>query len=272
MRRLISVWLPRWPINRLRRARRPAALPSRAPPVEPAPFALTAPGRHGAVLAAVNRQAEAQGLAPGMRLADARALLPRLAAAEARPAEDRRGLERLALWCNRFTPCCAVDGADGLLLDITGADHLFGGETAMAAEVEARIAGLGFEARTGLADTPGGAWALARFGREGSRIAAPGATLAALAPLPVEALRIAPEDARLLRRLGLARPSVQWRPCRARRSRAGSPASARGQAGAGRGARPCRNASTARSAAAPIRSRPCRRRPPASRASLSRNR
>ena len=167
------------------------------------PFALTAPGRHGAVLAAVNRQAEAEGLAPGMRLADARALLPRLAAAEARPAEDRRGLERLALWCNRFTPCCAVDGEDGLLLDITGADHLFGSETAMAAEVEARIAGLGFEARTGLADTPGAAWALARFGREGNRIAAPGATLAALAPLPVEALRIAPEDVRLLRRLGL---------------------------------------------------------------------
>ena len=168
------------------------------------PFALTAPGRHGAVLAAVNRQAEAEGLAPGMRLADARALLPRLAAAEARPAEDRRGLERLALWCNRFTPCCAVDSADGLLLDIAGADHLFGGEAAMAAEVEARIAGLGFEARTGLADTPGAAWALARFGREGNRIAAPGDTAAALGPLPVEALRIAPEDARLLRRLGLA--------------------------------------------------------------------
>ncbi len=167
------------------------------------PFALTAPGRHGAVLAAVNRQAEAEGLAPGMRLADARALLPRLAAAEARPAEDRRGLERLALWCNRFTPCCTVDGADGLLLDIAGADHLFGGEAAMAAEVEARLAGLGFGARTGLADTPGAAWALARFGGEGSRIAAPGATLATLAPLPVEALRIAPEDARLLRRLGL---------------------------------------------------------------------
>ena len=204
MRRVISVWLPRWPIDRLRRARRPAALPSRRPPAEPLPFALTAPGRHGTVLAAVNRQAEAEGLAPGMRLADARALLPRLAAAEARPAEDRRGLERLALWCNRFTPCCAVDGADGLLLDITGADHLFGGEAAMAAEVEARLAGLGFEARAGLADTPGAAWALARFGGEDRRIAAPGGTLAALVPLPVEALRIAPEDARLLRRLGLA--------------------------------------------------------------------
>ena len=179
------------------------------------------------MLAAVNRQAEAEGLAPGMRLADARALLPRLAAAEARPAEDRRGLERLALWCHRFTPCCAVDGADGLLLDIAGADHLFGGEAAMAAEVEARIAGLGFEVRTGLADTPGAAWALARFGGEGRRIAAPRATLAAMAPLPVEALRIAPEDARLLRRLGLVtvgavdalpRPSLARRFSRGERS------------------------------------------------------
>ena len=167
------------------------------------PFALTAPGRHGTVLTAVNRQAEAEGLAPGMRLADARALLPRLATAEARPAEDQRGLERLALWCNRFTPCCAVDGEDGLLLDIAGAAHLFGGEAAMAAEVEAHLAGLGFEVRTGLADMPGAAWALARFGGEGRCIAASGGTLAALKALPVEALRIALEDARLLRRLGL---------------------------------------------------------------------
>ncbi|MCY3827539.1 MAG: DNA polymerase Y family protein [Rhodospirillaceae bacterium] len=218
MRRAISVWLPYWPIDRLRRAQRSAAPPSRAPPAEPIPFALTAPGRHGTVLTAVNRQARAEGLAPGMRLADARALLPRLAAAEARPEEDRRALARLALWCNRFTPCCAVDSGDGprgaeggakggaengLLLDIAGCAHLFGGEAAMAAAVEARLADLSIEAQTGLADTPAAAWALARFGRDGRRRAAPGATLAALAPLPVEALRIAPGDARLLRRLGL---------------------------------------------------------------------
>lgn len=156
------------------------------------------------VLAAVNRQAEAGGLVSGMRLADARALLPRLATAGFRPEEDERGLERLALWCHRFTPSSAVDGADGLLLDIAGCAHLFGGEAALAVEVEARLAGLGFEARAGLADTPAAAWALARFGGEGRRIAEPCRTLAVLAPLPVEALRLAPEDSRLLRRLGLA--------------------------------------------------------------------
>ena len=155
------------------------------------------------MLSAVNRQAEANGLSPGMRLANGRALLSGLVTSKADPAGDRRGLERLALWCNRFTPRCAVDGVDGLLLDIAGCAHLFGGEAALATEMAERLTGLGFETRLGLSDTPGAAWALARFGAEDRCIAAPGSARAALVALPVEALRIAPEDAYLLRRLGL---------------------------------------------------------------------
>ena len=177
---------------------------------EPVPFALVAPGRRGPVLWAVNREAGARGLSPGMRLADARALLAGLATARADAAADRRGLERLALWCNRFTPWCAVDngeggdsGDGGLLLDISGCARLFGGERALMDEIAARLAGLGIETRLGLADTPGAAWALARFGRPETRIAAPGGTHGAISGLPVEALRLAAEDAHLLRRLGL---------------------------------------------------------------------
>ena len=167
-----------------------------------------APGRRGPVLWAVNREAGAEGLGPGMRLADARALTAGLVTAQAEPAADRRGLERLALWCNRFTPWCALDGEDGLLLDISGCAHLFGGEAALMDELAARLAGLGVESRLGLADTPGAAWALARFDAahsdaEDRRIAAPGEARMALAALPVEGLRIAAEDAHLLRRLGL---------------------------------------------------------------------
>ena len=182
----------------------------------PVPFALVAPRRRGPVLWAVNREAGAKGLRPGMRLADARALLAGLATARTDPAADRQGLERLALWCNRFTPWCAVggsesggDGSDhGLLLDITGCAHLFGGEAALMDEIAARLAGLGLENRLGLADTPGAAWALARFGpaakgRPDACTAAPGETRPAIMGLPVEGLRIASEDARLLRRLGL---------------------------------------------------------------------
>ena len=138
-----------------------------------------------------------------MRLADARALHAGLVTARADPAADRQGLERLALWCNRFTPWCAVDGEDGLLLDITGCAHLFGGEAALMDEIAARVTGLGVEARLGLADTSGAAWALARFGPAETRIAAPGGAHTAIAGLPVEALRLTAEDAHLLRRLGL---------------------------------------------------------------------
>ena len=174
------------------------------------------------MLWAVNREAGAEGLSPGMRLADARALLAGIVTMRADAAADRQGLERLALWCNRFTPWCAVDGDGGgdsgdsgdsggdggLLLDISGCAHLFGGEAALMDEIAARLTGLGVEARLGLADTPGAAWALARFGpaddgRPGARIAAPGGTHGAIAGLPVEALRLAAEEARLLRRLGL---------------------------------------------------------------------
>ena len=40
-------------------------------------------------------------------------------------------LERIAEWCDRFSPFVAADPPDGLILDITGAAHLFGGEAAM---------------------------------------------------------------------------------------------------------------------------------------------
>ena len=155
------------------------------------------------MLTAVNRRAVAEGLRPGMRLADARALYSRLVTAGADPVADRRGIERLALWCSRFTPRCAIDGDDGLLLGIAGCGHLFGGEAALVNEIASRLDGLGIESRLGLADTPAAAWALARFGAEDRRIATPGDARAALGSLPVEALRIAPGDARLLRRLGL---------------------------------------------------------------------
>ena len=231
---------------------------------EPVPFALVAPGRRGPVLWAVNREAGAKGLRPGMRLADARALLAGLVTARADAAADRRGLERLALWCNRFTPWCAVDssnddggdssGDGGLLLDISGCAHLFGGEVALMDEIAARLAGLGIETRLGLADTPGAAWALARFGTQDHRIAAPGGTHGAISGLPVEALRLAAEDAHLLRRLGLVTiGAVDGLP------RASLPAASP----AGSGAARCSRASTGRWAGRPSRSCPWPRRPPA---------
>lgn len=136
-----------------------------------------------------------------MGMADARAMHPEIEIIEADPAADRRLLESLADWCDRYTPLVALDGSDGLLLDITGCAHLFGGEKTMLGDVLARLLQQGFHARAGLASTPGTAWAAARFLRDG--IIEPGTEEEALAPLPLSALRIDPDIRSSLESVGL---------------------------------------------------------------------
>lgn len=128
-----------------------------------------------------------------------------------RPAEtdrDKRALLRLAHWLGRYGPRHNIDGSDGAWIDVTGVPHLFGGETSLAADLIQRLQRIGITARLGLADTLGGAHALARFSTAPAfpyAIASTGMTSAALAGLPAAALRLPPATAHLLRRLGLKR-------------------------------------------------------------------
>ncbi len=190
------MWLPNWPTDRLNR-RRP--LPAETPVVTVEEVA----GR--ALIVTPNGVAAAGGILPGLSLADARALLPGLAVFPADPAGDRAALARLADWCNRYTPLVAVDGADGLWLDIAGSAHLFGGEADLLADLRHRLGRLGYRSRAAIADTPGAAWAAARFLVPGDHIVATGETRAMLAELPVAALRLPPAIAGDLERLGLRR-------------------------------------------------------------------
>ncbi len=197
MTRIVSVWLPLWPIERLRRAM-PAAVP------EEAAFALVESGSHGIRITAVNRKAASEGVRVGQALADARAAVPALLSRPAEPRRDRFALLKLARWCGRYGPARNIDGADGLWIDVTGVAHLYGGEARLLDDLKARLARFGLTAQVGLADTLGAAHALARFGSK-SRLMPPGQTEAQLAALPVEALRLAPQTALLLKRLGLRR-------------------------------------------------------------------
>src|SRR5471030_2778959 len=160
MGRVISVWLPDWPVTVWSRAA--------GPPPEGAPFALVERTTRGLVLTAVNPAARALGLRRGQAHADARAIAPQLESAPAEPDHEREALERLALWAERFSPCVAIDrtlaGLEGLFIDMTGGAHLFGGEDACLAEIERRLEAAAIPARAAIADTPGAAWALARFG------------------------------------------------------------------------------------------------------------
>jgi protein ImuB len=141
-----------------------------------------------------------------MPLTDALSFFPGLTTAAVEPAEDAAALRRLAEWCSRYSPWTAPDGIDGVKIEITGSAHLWGGEAALAADLAARLDRRQIAGRIAIADTLGAAWAIARFaGGKSPIILPPGEIRAALAPLPVEALRLDPATAQGLRRVGLKR-------------------------------------------------------------------
>src|ERR1700679_3095171 len=197
MPRILSVWSPNWAIATWRRKHASSS------PAE-APFALITTDRGVRRLYAVDEAAADLGLFVGQKATDAMALVPELAVEEADPEGDLASLTALLDWCVRFSPAVAADPPDGLLLDITGVAHLWGGEPALLDDLLARLVGQGIPARAAVAGSAGAAWALARFGEDRS-VVPPGAEAAWVAPLPVTALRLAPETAAQLARLGLAR-------------------------------------------------------------------
>lgn len=154
------------------------------------------------ILAAVDAAAAALGLRPGQPVAQAQASVPGLVVADAAPEADAQALADLAGWCLRYAPVVQPDPPDGIFIDITGAAHLMGGEAALLDDLVLRLAQAGLAVQGGLADTAGAAWAAARFGLA---IIPPGNHVAALAGLPIGALRLMPDTCAQLQRLGIAR-------------------------------------------------------------------
>ncbi len=157
-------------------------------------------------LHALDAGARALGLYPGQKATDAAALVPELQTHDADPEGDAAALTALGDWCVRFSPAVALDGTDGLFLDITGVSHLWDGEAAMLEDLLARLAANGIRAQGAVADTAGAAWALARYG-EGPVVIPSAGQSALLAPLPVAALRLDAAATAQLPRLGLTRVS-----------------------------------------------------------------
>ena len=174
-----------------------------AKPLEHAPLALIDKvGRREEVVAACEG-ARALGVHPGMAATHARALVSDLDFRPAEPQADAALLDRLALLAvRRWSPIAAVSPSDGLWIDLAGCEHLHGGEERFCRRLIAFCRRAGFTARVAVADTPGAAHALARFGRGDLIHAEPGATASALAPLPIVALRLAPNALSAARRFG----------------------------------------------------------------------
>ncbi|WP_318843226.1 Y-family DNA polymerase [Gemmobacter serpentinus] len=166
------------------------------------PVALTRRQGNTDVLHCLNLDAETAGLSRGMGLADARAILPDLATRPADPVQEARAQEALRRWAGRYAPQVAADGPDGLVADITGVAHLFGGEDALRDDLHDRMARAGIAVQTAIAPTRSGGHALTRHG---GGIVLDGQVSEQLGTLPVTALNIPPDVAGGLNRLGLTR-------------------------------------------------------------------
>ena len=198
-RRILAVWFPYLGSERIWRQRLGRSWRSRLDKTT-LPLVISHRDENTQRIAALDERAEALKLKPGLGIADARARHPSIDVVEAEPEADRRLLEALADWCDRYTPLVAIDGADGLFLDIAGCAHLFGDEERMREDLLLRLRDQGFDARAGLASTPGAAWAAARFGLPSI---APDEEATALARLPLAALRIEPRTRIGLESVGL---------------------------------------------------------------------
>ena len=192
--RILSLWLERLSTDRIAQ---------QSP--DKRSSALVVFGKRGNLdlLVAASAAAEQRGITVGLALAQARAMHPALAAVPEDQAADARLLDAIADWCQRYTPLVAVDLPDGILLDVNGCAHLFGGEEKLRDDLLARVTDFGFSARAAIAGTIGAAAAAARC--SDAMVTATGNERALLAPLPLTALRLPGETVAALARLGLKR-------------------------------------------------------------------
>ncbi|MBM3955936.1 MAG: hypothetical protein FJ309_15215 [Planctomycetes bacterium] len=204
MPRFMTIWLPRWPVQR-RFVEQPQW---RAAPL------FVCRQRHTGVMTVVSwwlpplpdaprgaARDQSGGIVAGMALAEAMEVLARSRGVQAcrsavidpdDPVADREALAGLARWCRRFAPVAAVEyGADGgreparsqgfqpecIHVDVGGTAGFFGGEERLARLAVWTLSGRGFHARTAIADTPAAAWAAAHHTNRLAEIGCRGAAV-----------------------------------------------------------------------------------------------
>ncbi len=199
-RRILSLWLPRLPIDRIKR--QPAR--SNAAPAKDSnddPGIVVAKQNNALQISALDDAAARLGLEIGLPLANARAICPQLKVFDADEVADTETLNNIADWCDRFTPLVALDSPHGLFLDITGCAHLFGGETALMRLTCDVLTAQGFAVSAAIAGTSVCARTMTRHVH--GRIVRVGEEAEAVKPLPVSALGADDAITRGLRRAGL---------------------------------------------------------------------
>ena len=135
----------------------------RAPLLADQPLAIVEEAQNMQVVSSLNGMAQAAGVFVGQPARDAHAVCPHLLTRQRSADAETRFLAALQRWAGKFSPWVSPEDADGLVVDLTGCAHLFGGEEQLIGVVETDCEDLGLTVSIGLADTRGAAWALARF-------------------------------------------------------------------------------------------------------------
>jgi len=177
-------------------------LSRRQPELLHIPFVLAFPDHGRMIVTAVNRIGENEGINAGMAVADARAIVPGLKVIDDKTEWSVKLLNSLAKYCIRFTPCVAIDEPDGLILDVTGCAHLWGGDLLYITAILNRFKSFGYDVKAGIADTIGAAWAITRFHQSEMVIQKDQQSYALLFLSPA-ALRLQQDTVELLYKLGL---------------------------------------------------------------------
>jgi protein ImuB len=206
-RRILSLWLPRLPLDRIKRAKAFSSEVDTGSRKENAsspvhePSIVVAKQDNMLRISALDDAAVHFGLAIGLPLANARAICPEVQVYDADEIADAGALNAIAAWCDRFTPLVGLDLPHGLFLDITGCAHLFGGEAAMMHLVCRFLTAQGFAVSAAIAGTAVCARTLTRHVH--GRIVRDGEEAEAVQPLPVSALGADTAVVTGLRRAGL---------------------------------------------------------------------
>jgi protein ImuB len=214
MTRIGCLHLPNWSIQRLHVER---------PELRRAPLVLYQDdGRRGKQVIAYCELAAHSNIYAGQTLTEATASTRRnMAVLAYEPTKDVAALARLAVKCERFSPCVGWDtlssrvaseesrqppwygsSADHLFLDFSGLAHLFGGEEALAGDILSACQAMGYDVRIAITATPGASWALAKSSHF-TTIASTDELPTMLGPLPVARLRLPAEAQDALARLGV---------------------------------------------------------------------
>ena len=195
MTRVVSIYLPDLPTDRIRRAD-PSIPPEQA-------IAVIAKSGSKRWVSAADPAARKAGVHVGMPAAKAQSLLRGLMLVDADPQADAAALERITLWAlTIYSPIVAIDGIDGIVMDTEGADHLQGGELPMVTKIANQFLGRKLTARVAVADSWGAAHACARAISRETIVVPAGETVRAVEKLPISLLRLPTKITNDLRVLG----------------------------------------------------------------------